>query len=86
MVIPSNLERSHLDKLSENGADFQVDVTSDLASLTVRAERGPQGDRYHTTVQLDPERVQAGVIRGTITIRTNDSQFPELRNNRADPR
>ena len=61
------------------GTDFHVDVTSDLASLRVRAERGPQGDRYQTTLQLDPERVHAGIIHGTITIRTNDPQFPELR-------
>jgi hypothetical protein len=55
-----------------------VDVTSNLASLTLRAERGPQGDRYQTTIQIAPERVQAGAIHGTITIRTNDPQFPEL--------
>ncbi len=61
------------------GTDFQVAATSDLACLRLHAERGPQGDRYQTTVQLDPERVQAGIIHGTITIRTNDPQFPELR-------
>lgn len=59
-------------------ADFQAKVSTDLPELTLRAERGPLGDRYQVTVSLAPDKIRSGTIRGNIFIETNDSKFPKL--------
>ncbi|MCI0634541.1 MAG: hypothetical protein L0206_11595, partial [Actinobacteria bacterium] len=62
-----------------DGTDFRARVDTDLPGLTLSPERGPRGDRYQITVQLTPEDLRAGEIEGSIRIRTNDPEFPELR-------
>lgn len=60
------------------GTGFSVRAGTTLAQVAIRSERGPQGDRYQSTVTLVPGQVRTGEIRGTILIETNDAQFPQL--------
>jgi len=59
------------------GSDFQVKVSTDPA-LLLKSERGPSGDRYQITVSLIGNALKAGPINSSITIETNDTQFPKL--------
>ena len=61
-----------------DGTDFRAQVDTDVPGLTLSRERGPRGDRYQIAVQLTPESLRAGEIEGSIRIRTNDPEFPEL--------
>lgn len=58
--------------------DFQVTASTDLDSVRLRSERGPNGDRFQLTISLIPEKVRAGSLRGNIHIKTNDTEFSEL--------
>jgi hypothetical protein len=60
------------------GSDFSVSVRSDLPELDLSSERGPQRDRFQTTVRLRRDRLKPGDIRGSIVIDTNDARFPSL--------
>ncbi|HKA01317.1 MAG TPA: DUF1573 domain-containing protein, partial [Candidatus Solibacter sp.] len=60
------------------GADFRIEIRSDLPFLVVQTERGPQGDRYQNTVKLLREKLQPGPFRGSLLIKTNDVEFPSL--------
>jgi hypothetical protein len=60
------------------GSDFRVTLRTDLPALDLKWERGPKGDRYQATVTLIGEKLQAGPIKGSIIIETNDPQFPSL--------
>jgi len=61
-----------------DGSDFQVKVGTDVAACQLKSERGPNGDRYQITVSLIGDALSAGPIKGSITIETNDPQFPRL--------
>lgn len=58
--------------------DFKVDASTDLDYIGLVGERGPDGDRYQMTLTLIPEKVKPGKIEGTVTIKTNDEEFPVL--------
>lgn len=60
------------------GSDFRVKLRTDLPMLDLKWERGPKGDRYQATVTLIGEKLQAGPIKGSIIIETNDPEFPSL--------
>ena len=60
------------------GTDFRIEIRSDLPFLAVQTERGPQGDRYQNTVKLLREQLRPGPIRGSLLIKTNDVEFPNL--------
>jgi Protein of unknown function (DUF1573) len=60
------------------GSDFLISVESDLPNLVLSSERGPQKDRYEITVRMNASQISAGPLQGSIRIRTNDPQFPEL--------
>jgi hypothetical protein len=60
------------------GSDFKVNFRTDLPVLDLKAERGPKGDRYQTTITLIRDKVQIGPIKGSIFIQTNDPQFPRI--------
>ena len=62
-----------------DGTDFRARLDTDVRGLALQAERGPRGDRYQITVQWTAEDLRAGEVSGSICIRTNDSEFPELR-------
>jgi hypothetical protein len=62
----------------EGGSDFRATLRTDLPALTLKWERGPKGDRYQTTIALDPDKVQVGSYKGLLLIDTNDTAFPKL--------
>jgi hypothetical protein len=62
----------------KNTTGFEIKVTSDVPFLNIESEQGSRGDRWENTIWLDPERVQAGEIKGTIFIETNDPKVPKL--------
>lgn len=62
----------------KNTTGFEIEVTSDVPFLEIESKQGPEDDRWENTIRLDPERVRAGEINGTIFIETNDPEVPEL--------
>jgi len=60
------------------GSDFRVKASTDLPVLDVKWERGPKGDRYQGAISLIGEKLQAGPLKGSIVIETNDPKFPRL--------
>jgi hypothetical protein len=60
------------------GTDFKVKVRTDVPQLELKAERGPQGDRFQVTCTLRAAGLQPGVIKGTVFIETNDAEFPKI--------
>ena len=76
---PGAETRQTLMAYQTGGRDFRVEASSDIPGLTVRAEPGPQGDRVQLTIGVEPSRAGAGPITGTLVLRTNDPEFPELR-------
>ena len=61
-----------------DGTDFQIRLDTDVPGLRLKSERGPAGDRHQITVQLEPGKLRAGDVEGSIRIRTNDPQFPQV--------
>jgi hypothetical protein len=62
----------------KGSSDFDVRVASDLPFLAIRSVAGPQGDRFQQDVALIPDELKPGPIRGSISVRTNDKEFPFL--------
>jgi hypothetical protein len=62
-----------------DGTNFRARLDTDVPGLALRSERSPRGDRYQVTVQLTPQNLRVGEVGGSIRIRTNDLEFPELR-------
>jgi len=62
----------------EGGSDFRATLRTDLPGLKLKWERGPKGDRYQTTIALDPDNVHAGSYKGLLLMDTNDPVFPKL--------
>ncbi len=62
----------------EGGSDFRATLRTDLPGLKLKWERGPKGDRYQTTIALDPDKVHAGFYKGLLLIDTNDPAFLKL--------
>jgi hypothetical protein len=62
----------------EGGSDFRATLRSDIPGLQLKSERGPKGDRYQTTIGLEPGKVHAGSYKGLLLIDTNDPSFPKL--------
>jgi hypothetical protein len=56
----------------EGGTDFRATLRTDLPGLKLKWERGPKGDRYQTTITLDPDKVHVGSYNGVLFIDTND--------------
>ena len=62
----------------EGGADFRVQLSTDVPGLTLKSERAQKGDQYQVEATLAPQKIQVGQIKGSIFIDTNDPQFPRL--------
>lgn len=60
------------------GTDFKVGAKAEPAIVDLKSERGPAGDRHQFTVTLIKEKIGPGPIKGTITIETNDAEFPKV--------
>jgi Protein of unknown function (DUF1573) len=62
----------------EGGSDFKAQLSSNVPGLSLKAERGPNGDRYQVEITLVSERVRVGPMKGSIIIDTNDAEFPRV--------
>lgn len=62
----------------KGSTDFDVAVDSDVPSLGITSRKGPQGDRFQQEITLLPDQLKPGPIHGTVSIRTNDKEFPRL--------
>ena len=62
----------------EGGRDFRAQLSSNVQGLSLKSERGPQGDRYQVEITLIPEKIRVGPIKGSIIIDTNDAEFPRI--------
>ena len=60
------------------GTAFEATFSTDLPGVTIEAQRGPLKDRWQATLAIDPAAARTGPLRGSITIRTNDPEFPVL--------
>jgi hypothetical protein len=61
----------------QNGTDFGVTFSTG-GPLAIRGERGPKGDRWQATITIEDADLNAGPIRQSIVIETNDREFPKL--------
>jgi hypothetical protein len=62
----------------EGGADFRVELGTDVPGVSVKSERGPSGDRYQATISLIGDKIRPGVLAGLVFIETNDAEFSKL--------
>ena len=60
------------------GKDFQVSVQTDVPFLRLSPERSPFQDRYQVAVSVNPENLTFGPVNGSVTISTNDPEFPQV--------
>lgn len=61
------------------GADFQIrSVETDVPFLRLTTTQGRLKDRGAIGIEIIPEKLRAGTVKGSIVIATNDPQFPRL--------
>jgi len=60
------------------GKAFEVKAGSDIPGLHIDADPGPQGDRVQLTLSM-AGGASPGPLTGSIVLRTNDPEIPELR-------
>lgn len=58
------------------GADFQISVDTDVPFLSATKHQARLKDRYEVRLQLIPEKLRAGAVKGSVRITTNDPAFP----------
>lgn len=74
------LTERHLRVSKHQGQDFKLlDVSADVSFVEAEATEETPGQAYIVTVRIDAEKAVRGEIAGTLRIRTNDSDFPELK-------
>jgi hypothetical protein len=62
----------------EGGSGFRIRLSSDIPGMSFKPELGPKGDQYQVQVNLVPEKVRVGSLKGSIVIDTNDAEFPKV--------
>ena len=62
----------------QGGKDFSARARSSTPAIGLGVEVGPKRDRAEVTVSLIPSKLKPGTIRGTVTVQTNDREFPTL--------
>lgn len=60
------------------GKDFQVSASTDVPFLRLTPHQADLKDRFGISVEVVPEALKGGDVNGSITITTNDSDFPSL--------
>lgn len=61
------------------GKDFRISVDTDVPFLRASIHTSPQfTDRAGVRVTVDPTKLKSGPVKGSITISTNDPEFPKL--------
>lgn len=59
--------------------DFEIkSVTSDLPFLRIRQEPAGRSGTFRIDVSLDRDKLRSGKMQGSLRIRTDDKEFPEL--------
>ncbi len=61
-----------------NGRDFQIAAETDVPFLRLTTRQAQLKDRFEVQVQVIPEKLKAGPIKGSLQIATNDPAFPRL--------
>ncbi len=62
----------------KDGTDFQIEAETDVPFLRLTTRQGHLKDRFEVQVDVSPDRLRAGQVKGSIRIRTNDPTFPRL--------
>jgi hypothetical protein len=61
------------------GTDFQASVETDVPFLKIATRTSAQfKDRVGLAVAVDPTKLKSGPVKGSITVSTNDPDFPKL--------
>ncbi len=62
----------------KDGTDFQIEAETDVPFLRLTTRQAHLKDRFEVQVDVSPDRLRAGQVKGSIRIRTNDPTFPRL--------
>ncbi len=62
----------------KDGTDFQIEVETDVPFLRLTTRQAHLKDRFEVQVDVSPDKLRAGQVKGSIRIRTNDPTFPRL--------
>jgi hypothetical protein len=63
----------------KGGSDFQIKVSTDVPGLELRPEKSQtSGDRWQILCSIDPAKVAAGRLAGSVFVETNDPEFARL--------
>lgn len=62
----------------KDGGDFQIAVETDVPFLRLKKHQAHLKDRFELRVEVIPDKLRAGQVKGSIWIRTNDPEFPRL--------
>jgi hypothetical protein len=61
------------------GSDFRANIETDLSFLRLSMQNlADYKDRIGINVAVDPTKLKSGAIKGSITVFTNDPEFPRL--------
>jgi hypothetical protein len=62
-----------------DGTDFQVSAETDIPFLKIATQASPQfKDRVGLSIAVDPTKLKSGAVKGSITVFTNDPDFPKF--------
>ena len=62
----------------KGGTDFKISASSDVPFLRLTPQQAQLKDRFGIQIDIVPEKLKAGEFNGTISIATNDPEFPLL--------
>jgi hypothetical protein len=59
--------------------DFEIkSVTSDMPFFRIRQEPASRSGTFRIDIILDRDKLRPGKMQGSLRIRTDDTEFPEL--------
>jgi len=62
----------------KGGTDFKISARSDVPFLRLTSQQAQLKDRFGIQIDIIPEKLTAGEVKGAIVIATNDPQFPQI--------
>jgi len=75
--LVQNLSQS-LMVYQKGGTAFKISVRSDVPFLRLTSQQAQLKDRFGIQIDIIPEKLTAGEVKGSIIIATNDPQFPQV--------
>jgi hypothetical protein len=78
IIIRGGQEQEFLLKKRQGSLKI-VSATSDLPYLNITHKPSEGGSIHEFTISLKTNTLKPGAISGTISVRTDDSQYPELK-------